>query len=857
MNYNDMHSLISIKIDEHLPSFGGCCKFLFSVVTAVYNAEPWIETLLDSLTKQSLDFETNIQIVLIDDGSTDETADIIHNWVVRFPRNIMLLRQENSGPALARNRGLELASGQWVTFIDADDFVSPLYFQIVHDFLNETQFDGPVIACNLIFYFDAVRQAVDCHGLNYKFAKTHISNLLDEPDNIQLSLSSCFISSRLIKQSMLKIDERIRPTFEDAHFLNLYLLHTGDFRVAFLKDAHYYYRRRGAGAGLVEGGWAKSEKYHDQILFGFLNLVQQYQRTLNSVPEFIQNLIIYESHWYMTRLLEGLSECPLSSTQRESFFELMRLLFRHIEVRQILLSNLPVLELRTRIAMLKAFKGARFNFSPPVATDISADGREVQLSHWSTDEAIYRFCDCEHEISITWSKRIVHQLGGTVLSHEYRCWLPLSGCSDAWLEIDGQRTGIFCRDRIFDKFNADMLRQFFFLPMSALSAQQNTWLALGKAPEATVYDNCWILMDRVHKADDNAEHFCRWLREHYPKQPVYFVLDRKSKDWGRLEREGFPLLAYRSNEHFAALSRTQWLISSHVDLPVTDPMGTKALFGLPRYKIAFLQHGITKEDISGWLNEFNLDCIVTSTQQEYESMLIGRYKFSARELVLTGFPRHDTLLQKSQTRKPSRTILICPTWREHLRRTEAHLPGVNQGEVKAFQESDFFHHWNKVTSSRTLARITRNHGYRLLFLPHPEVVRFLHLFQRSEAFSFLSWTDVKSVQDLMVSSSMIVTDYSSIVFDMAYIGRPVAYYQFPEMPGPFSSRRTQGYFSYKEHGLGPVLNTLEALEEWLSETLSQGCVLQEPYISRADAFFTFCDGHNCRRIYDEILRRSK
>jgi CDP-glycerol glycerophosphotransferase (TagB/SpsB family) len=363
-------------------------------------------------------------------------------------------------------------------------------------------------------------------------------------------------------------------------------------------------------------------------------------------------------------------------------------------------------------------------------------------------------------------------------------------------------------------------------------------------------------MDRVHKADDNAEHLCRWLRENHPEQPVFFVLERKSKDWTRLDREGFPLLAYGSKEHYTALTKAEWLISSHVDIPVTDPMGTRTLFGVPSYKIAFLQHGIIMHDLSRWLNQFNIDVMVTSVQPEYESLIKGKYKFTKREVVLTGLPRHDSLLFKTKTKKPNRTILVCPTWREHLRSTEAHVPGLKNDEAHTFQKSDYFRNWNAVTASQSLAQLADDHGFRLLFLPHPEIVRFLPLFQRSKAFSFLSWTDLKSVQDLLATCSMAITDYSSFAFEMGYIGRPVAYYQFPESPDFISTQVKPGYFSYEKHGLGPVLRTREALEEWIKEILQQGCVRQEPYNSRADAFFTLRDGHNCQRVYDAIISRS-
>ena len=831
-------------------------EFLFTVVTATYNAAFLIEQMLRSLEGQSIGFEENIQLIIVDDGSSDQTHKIVQQWTNRCSSNVSYFKQDNSGPASARNLGLQHATGEWVTFIDADDFVTPTYFKVIQDFLTQTRYDGPAVVANTLLFYDSHQQAVDGHPLSYKFNETHVADLVQQPEQIQLFANTCFFRRQLIEHYGLRFDERVKPTFEDAHFLNIFLLRANDFRLAFVKEAQYFYRKRGAGTGLVEGGWAKPAKYHDQIFFGYLNLVQQYHRILGHVPAFVQNLVLYESQWYMERLFEGLPECNLSDEQQATFFELMRLVFRYIDAKQILLSEMPALEPKTRIAMLKAFKGASFLLMPLTVADVRTDFEEAHLQHWCTDDASYRLCNDKGQIAIPDAKGITHRFGSKVLCHEYRCWVPLREQDPFWLEVNGQRADVFCRGKMLDSLTPSEVSQAYYLPRDMLPDQQRSWLNLSRAPEAASHHDVWLLMDRVHKADDSAEHFCRWLMKEHPEQQVRFVLDVKSQDWQRLEREGFLLVAYHGKEHFMTFGRAKWLISSHADIPVIDPLGTRTLFGIPDYKVAFLQHGIIKEDLSGWLNEVSLDCMVTSTRQEYDSIINGRYKFTDRELVLTGLPRHDALLRKSQARKPGRTILVCPTWREHLRRTEAHIPGLNPDEARAFQQSDYYRRWNEVTGSRSLARLAREHGYRFLFLPHPEIVRFLPLFKRSEAFMFLSWAELKSVQDLIASCAMAVTDYSSIVFDVAFIGRPVAYYQFPENPDVYSSRRRQGYFSFEDDGLGPVLSTPEALEGWLRDTLRHGCVRQEPYNKRADAFFTLHDGQNCRRVYEAILARS-
>jgi glycosyltransferase involved in cell wall biosynthesis len=834
-------------------------KFIFSIVTAAFNAAPWIEIMLSSLEQQSLGFAANIQLVVVDDGSTDETATIVGRWAARYPGNIVLLRQENSGPAAARNLGLTRAEGEWISFLDADDFVDASYFQTVRDFLARAAYDGPVVACNTVLFLDVGNRTVDGHPLSYKFKETRVVDLLQEPDHIQLFVNSCLFRRSDLESNGLRFDPKIRPTFEDAHFLNLVLLRTKDFRVAFLKEAQYFYRKRGMGTGLVESGWASPAKYRDQILFGYLNLAQEYHRALGHTPAFVQNLILYEAHWFLVRMLDGALPVTLGTAQVDELFDLMSLLFHHVDARHILLSTLPALELRTRVAMLRAFKDTDFSGAPFILSDIAPDGREAQLQHWSTRETHYALRSAKGDVPIPWRKSIVHRFYGRVLAYEWRAWIPLPEDMDEAVcpDADGEQLGVACRGHLLENLDRAGSKRAFFVPQNMLSEQQRAILTQAAAPEKADMQGCWVFMDRVHKADDNAEHLCRWVMREHPELTVRFVLDRKSTDWQRLEREGFPLLAYHSRAHFLALASAAWLVSSHVDPSVADPLGTRDLFGLPTYKLAFLQHGVIKDDLSRWLNQIRLDFMVASARQEYDSLIQGRYKLTTREVALTGLPRHDALLRKAQVRKPGRTILFCPTWREHLRRTEAHIPGLQEAEVQRFRESYFFRAWSGVTGSLSLARLARERGYKLLFLPHPEVVRFLPMFPRSEAFTFLDWTGLKSVQDFLVSCAMAVTDYSSLAFEFAYLGRPVAYYQFPETPDIYSAHVWQrGYFDCESHGLGPVLRTAEDVEAWLNDMTRLGGLRQEPYESRAQAFFTLRDGQNCRRAYEAILARS-
>ena len=100
-----------------------------SVIIPVYNVEPFLPACLDSVLAQT---HRDLEIILVDDGSADSSGAICDRYAGMDPR-IRVIHQENGGVSLARNRGLELATGELISFIDSDDTLEPdMYEQLVH-----------------------------------------------------------------------------------------------------------------------------------------------------------------------------------------------------------------------------------------------------------------------------------------------------------------------------------------------------------------------------------------------------------------------------------------------------------------------------------------------------------------------------------------------------------------------------------------------------------------------------------------------------------------------------------------------------------------------------------------------------
>ncbi|EOK1059916.1 glycosyltransferase family A protein, partial [Campylobacter jejuni] len=100
----------------------------YVIVSAVYNVEKYLDDFFKSIINQRLDFKNNIHLICVDDGSTDNSANIIKKYQKKYPKNIIYLYKENGGQASARNLGLKYLKENdlnipWVTFTDPDDFL--------------------------------------------------------------------------------------------------------------------------------------------------------------------------------------------------------------------------------------------------------------------------------------------------------------------------------------------------------------------------------------------------------------------------------------------------------------------------------------------------------------------------------------------------------------------------------------------------------------------------------------------------------------------------------------------------------------------------------------------------------------
>ena len=363
----------------------------------------------------------------------------------------------------------------------------------------------------------------------------------------------------------------------------------------------------------------------------------------------------------------------------------------------------------------------------------------------------------------------------------------------------------------------------------------------------------WLISDRANLADDNGEVFFRYLAEH-PVEGVkpYFVLQKKSPDYGRIRKIG-KVIEPMSLKHKIYHLLSEYIISSQGNFVVVKPFKKYAPYysdKICEQRYIFLQHGVTKDDQSAWLSRYNLNIrgLVAATNAEYESFLTGDYYYRPEEVWLTGFPRYDRLYHDEK-----RQITIMPTWRKTLSSGRG-----KQGEWlidSSFAESDFFNFYNDLLNDPALLEAAREYGYTICFKAHPNILPVIGMFDKPEEVLFFD--ESKPYREIFANADLIVTDYSSVAFDFAYLRKPVVYAQFDSadfFEGGHSY--SKGYFDYEEDGFGEVTHTLEETVEVLVEYMKTDCRPKEKYLQRINQTFAYQDQQSCRRVLDRILEDS-
>lgn len=840
-----MHSAVDMyaTIDKPVTNSGSyIANNSYTIVSACYNVQKYIDAFIYSIVNQTAD-KSCLRLVMVDDGSTDETKDRIHAWMEKYPGLITYLYQKNGGQASARNAGLNFARGNWVTFIDPDDAISAKYFENVDLELSKPSNENVDLVCtSFIFYHENRNEFSDAHPLSKRFKSGTVRlTLNDSKEFIQLSASSAFMRLNVVKHIGLEFDPAVRPSFEDALFVNKYLLHVHDCDVLCISNAHYYYRKREDGTSTLDDSWCR-DKFVTLVPNGFVQLAEYAVEKFGRVPRFVANVILYDLSWILRRVLtDGFYPEFLSDEDRSYFIQQLRILLKMIGKEYITEYSVTDLQYIYRVGM-----SALISHEP-----LKRQYVYITNYDYAKNEAVIKFynnspiseCPLQHTdgLEVVSYKSISHDLLGFDFAYEHIYWVsvPTSG------DIRALNNG-------FNEYVIN-LNGKVYRGMCSVRKIRNSIQNLNNNDEYHAridYRGAWLFMDRDNRANDNAEHLYRYVRDNRPEIPAYFVISKNSFDWSRLERDGFNLIDYGSSKYYEFLKGADHLISSHADEYTFGGAFGPNFRNRCSYRFTFLQHGVIKDDLSGWLNRKNIDNFIVSAEAERDSILSGKYTYSPDRVSLTGLARYDRLIEKSMV-VPKHRIMVMPTWRKDI--VGPSIGAGNDRVVNAeFVETQFCQKWGQFLRSDALRKVSEEYGLEICFMPHTNIVPYIDVLDVPDYVKCIDDASVDSFQDEILSAALLVTDYSSVAFDAAYAGSAVLYYQFDwETIQKGAHTYRPGYYSYIDHGFGPVCHDDNELGKGMRDALD-GRKSGSFYDERVNSFFAFSDANNCKRTLASI-----
>ena len=204
-----------------------------SVIVPAYNIAPWISRSLDSLLDQT---HKDLEIIVVDDGSADNIREILADYTAKYP-NIKAIHKENGGVTSARLRGVEEATGDWIAFMDGDDYVEPqMYARLLENALTA---EAQISHCgHQILFSDGRVEYV--HKSDKIRVQDHRTGLWELLDNREVSLSLC---TKLYRRELFRgiedwTDPKIR--YNEDLLMNYYLFDRAEKSV-FEGNCPYHY----------------------------------------------------------------------------------------------------------------------------------------------------------------------------------------------------------------------------------------------------------------------------------------------------------------------------------------------------------------------------------------------------------------------------------------------------------------------------------------------------------------------------------------------------------------------------------------------------------------------------------------
>lgn len=379
---------------------------------------------------------------------------------------------------------------------------------------------------------------------------------------------------------------------------------------------------------------------------------------------------------------------------------------------------------------------------------------------------------------------------------------------------------------------------------------KTAWKLLPSMLAAPLYrlkhPNMWLICEDANEARDNGYWFFKYVREHHPEQECVYAIKSSSPDYERVAALG-RTVEYGSLEHWVMyLASSKKISSQKAGNPNAALFYLLEVYGLLRNKRIFLQHGVIKNDLK-WLyyDVTKMTRFICGAYPEWEYVR-DTFGYPQGSVFYTGLCRFDGL---HDGEPDPRLVLIMPTWREWIADEDWRLKEYEGTTV--IPETNYFRKWTEFITDSRLEELAVRYGVEFVFYPHRNMQKYLDSFPQGSGCVQVAGAADWEIQELLKRASLMVTDYSSVFFDFAYMKKPIVFYQFDyEMfrMGQYE----EGYFDYPNNPFGKGLRDIDSVFAEIEHYLDKDYAISKAFANAHKRFFPLYDCENCRRVYDVV-----
>lgn len=378
----------------------------------------------------------------------------------------------------------------------------------------------------------------------------------------------------------------------------------------------------------------------------------------------------------------------------------------------------------------------------------------------------------------------------------------------------------------------DVINELFAYPLYKLAEpfllKKNIWLVYEKNSET---------------AQDNSFYFFKYCYEKHHDRNIYYVIKRNAADRANLKGMEDRVIYFMSMKHLIFMCAAKLLVASETrgHLYLWRHQRGKIKDILNRKKFVFLQHGVTAFKLNDNVLRRDSDSAVNLyvVTSDYERDIISNgLGYDPKEIIVTGFTRWDYLVDKSHQTSP-KEIFLMPTWRGWL----------DEVPEEDFVNTPYFKNYMSFLNSDILHSLLEGNNLKLNFFIHPKFKQYISKFSSESPFIRIISFGEEKVNELLMRTSLLITDYSSVAWEVYYLKKPVIFFQFDIEE---YERLTGSYIDMNEGLFGDRVFDSDDLIKTIKYYVQQNFKEKDIYANQRDKYFKYIDNQNSERVFNEI-----